>query len=945
MSDLTRDVLAYLTPRREAFWQWAGPPMAVAWRDGRTIAFRQELAAVLTHLAPGGLPPFGAVLMVLAACRDNWPAADNARQLAAGYEGGFEQDLAGVTRPAGLVISLVVPASVRSELAGVVEDLDRIAALPAELRTSVAAKCAIVETVFEGLDRAVPPHVAQAVARTVADVLDPDALRGVPPGADDSFRQLAAELEALQVGLGRIDAERLRLRLQTGLDQGVSPAQVDVPDAMRVRQLLGRLRDDPELAGVTRVARDLLAAIHVPRALAAPQELPVGGVSDLSNRGELDRLLVSELAQDDLTLMTRVALNEALYLRREAPRHSPPHDRVILVDTGVRVWGLPRVFATGVALALAASADKAARVRCFRPAGVAGAGVEQADLTTRDGLIAQLAAIGAAPHPGSAARAMIDAAASESENDIELVVITHEDAANDPDFVRALDGADRHPDVLLATVNRDGTFRLLRVGRDGRRVVCGAQLSLEELLAPQQQNKRPAPIPLVDGRIDPTLPVILSTEPFPLLLPARADPRRAVGSDEFGLIAVTHDRRLMRWRSEQQGAEQLVAAVPPGTGMGLFVDEEARTVFYVSQHTPPGGVPGTHLLLGRPDAGPWHRLEVTAPAGATLRAAAHHGGVLLLMFDRWVQAVTPTGAQTGRSVPTDWHWHSGRFYHHPVCTRPSGGAYAWSAAHFDGHDISFAPATGRSSLIMFDRDGGRGPWQLLRNGLVASVNGPTLATANPPLIVHRCHVRIAPDGNRIMCIARDGHPPERNAHLLDLKAKPLAWRAVHPEADALLVGDDFRRSAMCGLNIRNRFSHIYAGDVGDLVLVWGQRRRAIRLDSSGHLTLLPAGARDGGADAAIPFRPLRQPHLGRFTLREARWSDGSRAILDSRGMLHLTSTGAGLPEITLALTDQTVGGWTSDGLTFGWAFFHRDGSVNRAEYAYGLLRTFTARLR
>ena len=42
--------------------------------------------------------------------------------------------------------------------------------------------------------------------------------------------------------------------------------------------------------------------------------------------GDFDRLLVSELAHDDLTLSVRIALNEALYLRREAPARDPrPH--------------------------------------------------------------------------------------------------------------------------------------------------------------------------------------------------------------------------------------------------------------------------------------------------------------------------------------------------------------------------------------------------------------------------------------------------------------------------------------------------------------------------------------------------------------------------------------------------------------------------------------------
>src|SRR4029077_1254713 len=106
--------------------------------------------------------------------------------------------------------------------------------------------------------------------------------------------------------------------------------------------LLTQLRDDEELAGVAQIARNLLAAIHIPRALAAPLELPVGGVSDLSNRGDLDRLLISELAHDDLTPATRIALNEALYLRREAPVSTPPRGRIVMIDTGIRLWGIAR---------------------------------------------------------------------------------------------------------------------------------------------------------------------------------------------------------------------------------------------------------------------------------------------------------------------------------------------------------------------------------------------------------------------------------------------------------------------------------------------------------------------------------------------------------------------------------------------------------------------------
>ena len=40
------------------------------------------------------------------------------------------------------------------------------------------------------------------------------------------------------------------------------------------------LKNDVVLAGIAKLARDLLAAIHLPRILVSPEDLPVGGVSD-----------------------------------------------------------------------------------------------------------------------------------------------------------------------------------------------------------------------------------------------------------------------------------------------------------------------------------------------------------------------------------------------------------------------------------------------------------------------------------------------------------------------------------------------------------------------------------------------------------------------------------------------------------------------------------------
>ena len=80
-------------------------------------------------------------------------------------------------------------------------------------------------------------------------------------------------------------------------------------------------------------------------------------------------MLVSELANDADVLMTRVALNEALYLRREAPPKSPPEQRIVIFDAGIRMWGVPRLLGTAVGLALGANADKASEVKFLRAEG------------------------------------------------------------------------------------------------------------------------------------------------------------------------------------------------------------------------------------------------------------------------------------------------------------------------------------------------------------------------------------------------------------------------------------------------------------------------------------------------------------------------------------------------------------------------------------------------
>ena len=107
----------YLYPGDDPwFWHWdiESEDLAadvVAWTDGSTIAFRPEIRAVLESLSPDGLPPFDAVVLLLAACRDSWEQCHvQLLELAAYYH---EPDLSTLAEQLGIVnalpISLRVP--------------------------------------------------------------------------------------------------------------------------------------------------------------------------------------------------------------------------------------------------------------------------------------------------------------------------------------------------------------------------------------------------------------------------------------------------------------------------------------------------------------------------------------------------------------------------------------------------------------------------------------------------------------------------------------------------------------------------------------------------------------------------------------------------------------------------------------------------------------------
>lgn len=164
-----------------------------------------------------------------------------------------------------------------------------------------------------------------------------------PPALEENvIRKLEGYSEAdlrawLQTGRGPIKhAERL--------------AQ-EPPMPRSLARVLASLVERPRMAGAHTYVTQLVGALTLPPRRFVPQELPVGGYTDIVTRGLIEHLLPTQFALDELEFLRRFAQKELLYFRREEPPAQNRQELVVLLDQGVRTWGDVRLVLAAAALA------------------------------------------------------------------------------------------------------------------------------------------------------------------------------------------------------------------------------------------------------------------------------------------------------------------------------------------------------------------------------------------------------------------------------------------------------------------------------------------------------------------------------------------------------------------------------------------------------------------
>jgi ribosomal protein L7/L12 len=331
----------YFHSFKNYFWQPEEDGSVIAIPGGSTIAYTGYVNEVIEGLSLQGLPPSGALMLALIAT--NKSMGDDLS-----YVFGLMQG------------QMLNGENTRRYYERILEDseavLNTVQLLPDRYKTG-DLRIHLLRVFFEAchgvLSKVDSKKISESLNNSLKKKGRKNWVQATHPVPDivftQDFRCIALlrkkfpDLETLQAKLNEVPVieETLAEKINESSDEDQSE-----------KSFQDQLLENPKTFQVAALLKYLWSGMNIPMHLATPGDQPLGGISDLSNKGDFDKLLISEFANDDIVLMSRLANNEALYIKRESPPAEEKHERVLLIDASLKNWGTPKLIAHAVALAV-----------------------------------------------------------------------------------------------------------------------------------------------------------------------------------------------------------------------------------------------------------------------------------------------------------------------------------------------------------------------------------------------------------------------------------------------------------------------------------------------------------------------------------------------------------------------------------------------------------------
>lgn len=462
----------YFQSYENYFWEWKTDedvPGDSGYNDNNLlsipgvgpIAYRPYVIEILKELQPQGWPPFGALLMVLYAMQD-----------------GFT-DFAGPLRYTTDFYSI---GNFEFSAEKEIEFLEKIKALP-KIYKQKQNKIILLQTLFKDNHNRVSPLNADAYLRVYAK--RPQELSFCAEKQHAAPSVLNKDLAAMDLN-ERFPTTQSIIDAMTGLmedpelvDEVVEEEATADTDKDFIRELI----EEPKTFQVGSLIKRIWSGLKIPMRHLSPGEQSIGGISDITNKGDFHRMLLSEFANEDDILMNRVANNEALYIQREIPPEENLFERVILIDTSLRNWGTPKVLA--FASAIAVIKHPKAHTEC--KVMILGQSALPISLNNVESVVENLNQVSPVLEASEALEMFFNE--DYPQKDIEVFFITHQENLED-EKVRKVVHQNRDRLKFLVTTTSDGEINFYKHDKGTRKHIQKIKLPLHELWANPPQQKR-----------------------------------------------------------------------------------------------------------------------------------------------------------------------------------------------------------------------------------------------------------------------------------------------------------------------------------------------------------------------------------------------------------------------------------------------------------------------
>lgn len=468
------DIVAYFQSYINYFWEWTTDediPDDTRYNDNNllsipnvgAIAYRPYVIEILKELKESGFPPFGSLLLVLYALHDGYLNLD----------GVFYH----LNRQKGML------AENSSDVNLAIKFLENINTIGGSFKKG-RNKIILLQTIFKDSHNqisSVNSGLILKIFETKPQIIGEAAVK-----KDLTSIAVNRDIKTLALLQNKFPTPESIVNAMKGftdlpeLEDEVVEEETTVETG---KDFIQELVEEPKTFQVGSLIKRIWSGLKIPMRHLSPGEQPIGGISDMTNKGELHRMLLSEFANEDDVFMNRVANNEALYIQREVPPEENIFERIILIDTSLKNWGTPKVLAFASAIAVIKHPKAHSECKVF----ALGQNIIPIALDKVDEVVENLNQVSPVLEVSHTLERFFQE--EHKEKDLEVFFITNQENVANHNLQKVIhENRDRLK--FLVTTSTNGELNFYKHHKGTRKHIQKIMLPLQELWANPPERKR-----------------------------------------------------------------------------------------------------------------------------------------------------------------------------------------------------------------------------------------------------------------------------------------------------------------------------------------------------------------------------------------------------------------------------------------------------------------------